>query len=536
VSFPGPLPAGFSRIASPVIVVAWIAQMVFLAHRTYFQDPSVSLRADLGHYGTAAQWKGVYYRGSKIGFTVSQIVPIDGGYELQEDGQLQMLLMGATSAVRIRTAARVDASFALKSFTFSLDPGTGPVEVEGTVEGKRLHLGISSASGRRTETRDLPEPPALSLNLPRRLLAEGLAPGRKVDLSIFDPATLRNAPMRLEVKAREVVWVSGRPVPAFRVENQFSGITATSWVTDVGEIVKEESSMGFISIREPRSVALALAVPGDVQTDMLKAAAVVPTRYHRIDDPGSVELLRARIEGGNLEGAELQGAGQQVSNGVFEIERLPEPKPEPADPESSHYLLAEPFIESDAPEILAEATVAVKGAVDPRSRAERLVRHVHAILEKKPTVSLPSALEVLRTRVGDCNEHTALYVAMARSLGLPSRVAVGLVYLYGAFYYHAWAEVYLAEEPGRGLWVPVDPTLNQFPADATHIRLARGGLDRQTVILPLLGRLKITILEVRLRKDSQPVLVGRARQDVRPIEVSIPHRTGPRGCWARPEP
>jgi transglutaminase-like putative cysteine protease len=50
------------------------------------------------------------------------------------------------------------------------------------------------------------------------------------------------------------------------------------------------------------------------------------------------------------------------------------------------------------------------------------------MLDKKPTVSLPSAREVLRTKVGDCNEHTALYVAMARAAGLPARIAVGLAY------------------------------------------------------------------------------------------------------------
>jgi len=65
----------------------------------------------------------------------------------------------------------------------------------------------------------------------------------------------------------------------------------------------------------------------------------------------------------------------------------------------------------------------------------------------------------------------------------PARIAVGLVYIHGAFYYHAWPEVYLEEGAGSsglgarsGLWLPVDPTLNQFPADVTHLRLARGGL------------------------------------------------------------
>ena len=82
--------------------------------------------------------------------------------------------------------------------------------------------------------------------------------------------------------------------------------------------------------------------------------------------------------------------------------------------------------------------------------------------------------------------------------------------MHGAFYYHAWPEVYIAERPGRGLWLPVDPTLNQFPADATHLRLARGGLDQQAAILPLIGRLKMTVLDLELVPGTERVIVGRA--------------------------
>ena len=56
-------------------------------------------------------WRGVLHRGEKIGFTVSQTTPTDG-FELQEDGRLQMLL-GQDTAARIRTTARVDTSFTL---------------------------------------------------------------------------------------------------------------------------------------------------------------------------------------------------------------------------------------------------------------------------------------------------------------------------------------------------------------------------------------------------------------------------------------
>jgi transglutaminase-like putative cysteine protease len=148
-------------------------------------------------------------------------------------------------------------------------------------------------------------------------------------------------------------------------------------------------------------------------------------------------------------------------------------------------------------------------------------------------VSLPSALEVLRTRVGDCNEHTALYVAMARASGLPARIAVGLVHLHGAFYYHAWAEVFLEGPAGRGIWMAADPTLDQYPADVTHVVLARGGLDQQAAVLPAMGQAKITILELQKKPGATPILVGRAARDTRPIEIPIPRR-GDAGCWSRP--
>ena len=63
----------------------------------------------------------------------------------------------------------------------------------------------------------------------------------------------------------------------------------------------------------------------------------------------------------------------------------------------------------------------------------------------------------------------------------------------------------------RGLWLPVDPTFNEFPANATHVRLARGGLHKQAAILPMIGRLKMTVVDLELlRTDATPpILVGR---------------------------
>jgi transglutaminase-like putative cysteine protease len=275
-------------------------------------------------------------------------------------------------------------------------------------------------------------------------------------------------------------------------------------------------------------------VPGGVQADLLEAAAVVPVMTGRIDEPRDVRRLRIRLEGADLSGADLQGAGQTIEGDIVELRDPRDLRAEAGNRDASRYLAPEALIESDAPEIRAEAEIAVRGVVGVRARAERLTRYVNNLLEKKPTVSLPSAREVLRTKVGDCNEHTALYVAMARALGIPARIAVGLVFMHGAFYYHAWPEIYVDEGSGRGLWLPVDPTLNQFPADATHVRLARGGLDKQAAIVPLIGRLKMTVLDLELAPGAAPILAGNAPVDLGALSIPIRQPASCCSCQSSP--
>ena len=548
-----PLPRGAARAGSLLVLLAWIATMAVVLTRTYAQARPMNLATDLARYGTAAEWRGVYYRGEKVGFTVSQTRPAGDGFEVHEDARLQMSLLGATTAAAIRTTAQLDAAFALRAFQFSLDPGTGPVEVSGVVSGRRLALTLKTATGTQREERDLDGVPVLSLSLPRLLASTGFTPGARHHFLILDPATMRTEPVTIEIGRREIVNLTSplvarvtardsyrltrQAMPAFRVDMAFAGLKTTAWVTDTGEVLREESQLGLLSVRETPEVARRMAISRGITGDLLEASAVVPrnTTKQRIDDGRDVRRIRLRVEGADLSGPDLQGAGQTVAGDILEVRDPRSIRAAAADPDLARYLRPEPLIESDDPGIRAAAEAAVGGVANPRARAERLTRAVNGLLDKKPTVSLPSAREVLRTKVGDCNEHTALYVAMARAVGLPSRIAVGLAYTRGAFFYHAWPEVYIDEGRGRGLWLPVDPTFNQFPADATHLRLARGGLDKQAVILPMIGRIDMTILEVELAPDSTPVLVGRASSAAAPLALPLPVRAG-LTCWTSPAP
>jgi hypothetical protein len=206
--------------------------------------------------------------------------------------------------------------------------------------------------------------------------------------------------------------------------------------------------------------------------------------------------LKVRLTGVDLDGFEVKGYRQRLRGDTLTVSRE---KPSAlvatyALPNGARatmmslFLDAEPLLESNSPEIRAVA-IRLRGAeTSPRVVAERINRWVYDSVRKEITVGVPSALGTLRTRVGDCNEHTQLYVALARAAGVPARVAAGLAYLDGKFYYHAWPEVWLER------WVAVDPTFGQFPADASHLRFTIGGLGRQAELLRLMGALHVDVI------------------------------------------
>ena len=174
-----PLPRVVTRPISILILIAWVAVMAVLVNRSYLQASSATLATDLARYGSAAVWRGVYYRGEKIGFTVSQTLPTDDGFELEEDGRLQMSLLGATTPATIRTTAHVDRTFPLQLVRVLARSRHRSDRSQRPARRPRLTLAVTTAGTTRTEVRDLPEPPALSLNLSRRLANGGLVAGAR---------------------------------------------------------------------------------------------------------------------------------------------------------------------------------------------------------------------------------------------------------------------------------------------------------------------------------------------------------------------
>jgi len=115
------------------------------------------------------------------------------------------------------------------------------------------------------------------------------------------------------------------------------------------------------------------------------------------------------------------------------------------------FLEGGPFAPVDHPKIADLANRLTADRDGSWNRASAVYEWVFENIEKKAVVSVPSALEVLEAMEGDCNEHTLLYTALARAAGVPTRVAIGLVWSeeLNGFYYHAWPEVFV----GEWIWI-----------------------------------------------------------------------------------
>jgi len=272
------------------------------------------------------------------------------------------------------------------------------------------------------------------------------------------------------------------------------GSEITLWVDERCVILKEEGLMGLVMIRSSAANA-SLGIEG---SDDYYEMAAVPADWALPPDLESLTYLKLKLilDDGTIHNALPDKTERQsIDNGVMVIrlEKLPSLRSsEPdvmKDEDLESYLKPEFNIESDAHEIIAKAGSITGDEKAPVLKARKLLKWVYDNIDKRPVVSVPSAIEVLKIKVGDCNEHATLLTALLRASGIPARLAAGLVYNRGRFYYHAWTEAYL------GRWISMDATLNQMPVDVSHICLVYGNLDKQVEIMGLIGRLKIEVIE-----------------------------------------
>lgn len=141
----------------------------------------------------------------------------------------------------------------------------------------------------------------------------------------------------------------------------------------------------------------------------------------------------------------------------------------PEDADIARFLEPTPLSQSDDKTIRATARRIVGDERDSVMAGAHIVRWVYENLDKKSGVrGSATATEVLASGAGDCTEHAALTVALARAAGIPARNVDGIVFLGKAdgemmAGYHAWAELWVGE------WIAVDAVFAEVGTGARYL-------------------------------------------------------------------
>lgn len=483
----GLVPKSRASLVRICILLLWAVLFGGLLRRELFISTIAPSELQVLQQAEREEYQGIYFRDRKIGYVSNHYVPGEGNsLNVDQKAHMNLNVGEVIHQIDLHLRAELHADNTLDTFSFTFESPFYQMSASGYVENNRIHFTLTTGSNTISDSLPVDGPPMVSTARRGYLLRGGMEQGSKMKVPWFDPVSLTAKSSVVEYRGMERIQISGRVHNLHRFTENLGGTRVNLWLNDQGNVMKEESPAGFVFIREPKFKALSLTETSD---ELLSAAAVKITgSMPELEGRG---FMRYRLTLPDVEGFVLNSGRQQFDGSILKINResLPQPSMMPAVPGCADIdtsLDATPYIQSDAKPIANLTAEVLNGKESEVERIRKLANWIYRNLEKRPVLGIPDALTTLDNLRGDCNEHAALFAALARNAGIPTRIAAGVVFHRGAFYYHAWNEVCAG-----GQWLTIDTTTNEFPADLSHIKFVQGELDAQVRIGALIGRLAI---------------------------------------------
>ena len=434
-------------------------------------------------------WMNISQNGKKIGYSHRLFSKTEKGHHLSESVFLQINTMGVVQGMTIKTDGDLNPDMTIASFDFDLHSSLFRFQAHGVVNGKQITLYTEIPGSEKKMVINLKEAPHLANGILESANIAEMKEGETRSVNVFDPATMGQRPVKLTMLGDDVITIMGQERKARKISVDFMGARQLAWIGETGDILKEQGILGITLEQVTKSQALdglALAASAD-----LTQIASIPSNVV-IGDAAALSMLKVKITNIEKNNLKLNGGRQTLRKDtlVIQKETIPtRPSRVASIAGNEDFLKPSPFIQSDHQKIVSKAQEIVSPDDPVSAKASKLVAWVYKNVEKRPVLSVPNALETLNNLVGDCNEHAVLLAALARAVGIPAQVEVGLVYQRGRFYYHAWNVLYI------GAWVTADAVMDQIPADVTHIRFARGEADQQIDLIGVIGKVRLSVLD-----------------------------------------
>jgi hypothetical protein len=377
------------------------------------------------------------------------------------------------------------------------------LNLRGMVEGETLHVKVDG--GRRLDKKISWNDQVVGLYRLERLFSDRQSkPGDRFNYLSFDPTYAAVLTVQVWVKDYEDIAVPENTTKhrLLRVEaapDKIAGVQPSPvirWLNTDGVAVQSQTDMpglGTLTLyRTTKQKALGQVSPAAAPNIGLNQ--LIPTQpinrpydreygVYRITIKDDTEPASAFVQDPRQEIKNVRGnsfvlhvrAPREI--GVGNVAKEPGPE----------FRKSSYFINCDDSRVRLYARQAVGTQTDEWLKARQIELWVHTHMKKdhRPEAFAP-ADQVARTLEGDCTEYAMLTAAMCRAAGIPSRAALGLVYVDSvrgpSFGFHMWTEVWV-----RGQWIPIDSTLGRGYVGATHLKISDHSWYNIQSLTPLLS-------------------------------------------------
>lgn len=472
----------------------------------YFRDagkpPMPPPQFELSDWPYEEYWTGIVFNGAKIGFsrfTLSPSKSASGLFDIHSEVVMRLRFLSFDKKINLKSYDRVAADLSLKHFDYEYDLDGNRLKLKGRQAGSKLDVNIETKGQKHRQTIPVEDKiyPTSIINL--YPLMHGLEVGRSFRYMVYDGETQTVSPVEQKILAyEESDLYQGQ---AFKIKTRLHGHEVTTWMNFQGKPLLEMSLGGvIISALESKSTAmqyLAQAALNKAETllDFSLIKSDIP-----IQNPKQVKFMEVVIAGIgdklNIPVGDRQMCrreGQEIFCRIHsQVPDGKDPAPHLFHKDMQQYLQPSYIIPSTDQRISQIAREIVTGVDGTQQQILALVDWIRENIQQE-LVDVFTALDVLDGSKAECQGHTFLYTAFARSLNIPTRVVNGIVYSgeYQGFLYHTWAESLV-----DGHWMAIDPTFRQVPADATHVKLIEG--ENTADLLPLvnlIGKLKLRVIQ-----------------------------------------
>jgi Transglutaminase-like superfamily len=476
-------------------------------------------------------WDAAYLDGQKAGHVRTTVREIerDGQKVLRTTMTLELTLRRFQDTVKMGVETGTEETPEGKVVGVFMKQSLGKeqtLHLVGTVEGEQLHVKVSGSANMDKKIKWNDQ--VIGLYKEQQLFQDKKAkPGDTFSYLHFEPLINAVVTIQVTVKDYEDVKIYGGTRKLLRAEaipEKIQGVQlpATSfWLSKEWAAIRSEVAMpglgNLVLVRTTKEAALAPVEPAKMSD--IGITQLIPLN-RRIADPANTKKVVYRITLPNDDTpatAFAQDNRQQVKNSngktfelhVSAVRRPPEKSPDKVFDEIwqripwysvSDYATSSFFINCDDAKVRELAQKAVGDEADPWKKVQRIEKWVRNNMNNNQsqdfTEAMATADHVARTLTGDCTEHAMLAAAMCRAVGVPSKIAVGLVYVdHGqkgpVLGYHMWTEVWL-----RGEWVPIDATLGRGSIGAAHLKISDHSWHDIQSLKPLLPVMRVMLGKV----------------------------------------